>query len=80
VSWRIAREPGMADLQSATDTMQPIANYDGSDNDAERLASSLALLARKSPDLALIVERWDTLPEVLRAGILAMIRGCKPEA
>jgi hypothetical protein len=34
----------------------------------------LALLARKSPDLALVVERWAGLPEALRVGIVAMIR------
>jgi hypothetical protein len=26
------------------------------------------------PDLALIVERWDTLPAALRAGIIAMVQ------
>jgi hypothetical protein len=34
----------------------------------------LALLAGKSSDLALLVERWDTLPEVVRAGIVAMVK------
>ena len=43
-------------------------------NDAENSADYLALLERKSPDLALLVKRWDTLPEALRAGIMAMIR------
>jgi hypothetical protein len=37
------------------------------------LASCLALLTQKSPDLALVVQRWDSLPDALRAGILAMI-------
>jgi len=44
-----------------------------SDNDAGHLASCLALLHQKSPDLALLVERWDALPEALRAGIVAMV-------
>jgi len=26
------------------------------------------------PDLALVVERWDALPDVLRAGIVAMVK------
>ncbi len=43
-------------------------------NDAENSADYLALLERKSPDLALLVKRWDTLPEAMRAGIMAMIR------
>jgi hypothetical protein len=34
----------------------------------------LALLARKSPDLALVVERWEALPEAVRAGIVAMVK------
>jgi hypothetical protein len=33
----------------------------------------LALLARKSPDLALLVERWDRLPEPIRRAILALV-------
>ncbi|MCZ6654505.1 MAG: hypothetical protein O7D91_15935 [Planctomycetota bacterium] len=43
-------------------------------HDAENSADYLALLERKSPDLALLVKRWDTLPEAVRAGIMAMIR------
>jgi hypothetical protein len=61
-------------LQSATDMAQPQGNYSTSEADAERLASCLALLAKKSPDLALIAERWDGLPEAVRAGIVAMVK------
>jgi hypothetical protein len=42
------------------------------------LAFCLALLTRKSPDLALLVERWDALPEVVRAGIVAMVKVTEP--
>ncbi len=45
-----------------------------SENDAENSAFCLALLARKSADLALLVKRWDRLPEAIRAGILAMVK------
>ena len=45
-----------------------------SGNAEENLAFCLAFLAQKSPDLALIVERWDSLPEPVRAGIVAMIK------
>jgi hypothetical protein len=31
-------------------------------------------------DLALIVERWDALPEVVRAGIVAMVKAALPDA
>jgi hypothetical protein len=34
----------------------------------------LALLAQKSPDLALVAERWDALPDAVRAGIVAMVK------
>jgi hypothetical protein len=38
------------------------------------LAFCLALLARKSPNLVLLVERWDALPEAVQAGIVAIIK------
>jgi hypothetical protein len=38
------------------------------------LASCVALLARESPDLALVVERWSALPGAVRAGIVALAR------
>jgi hypothetical protein len=52
-----------------------------SDDLEKNLASCLALLARKSADLALLVERWDALPETVRAGIVAMVKatGCHSE-
>jgi hypothetical protein len=34
----------------------------------------LALFARKSPDLALIFENWESLPKAVQAGIVAMVR------
>lgn len=45
-----------------------------SGNDKENSADYLALLERESPDLALLVRRWDSLPEAVRAGIVAMVR------
>jgi len=39
----------------------------------------LSFLAQESPDLAVIVERWDRLPEAVRAGIVAMCRSAVPE-
>jgi hypothetical protein len=42
------------------------------------LASCLAFLNRKSPDLAMLVERWDALPEAVRAGIVAMVKAAQP--
>src|SRR5436309_2995337 len=43
------------------------------------LASCLALLAQKSTDLALVVERWDALPQAVRAGIVAMVKASTPK-
>jgi hypothetical protein len=37
------------------------------------LASCLALLAQKSPDLARVFDAWPTLPEPIRRAILALI-------
>ena len=55
---------------------ESVSNHDTktSNDDEKDLAFCLALLRRKSPDLALLAERWDALPEALRAGIMAMIR------
>jgi hypothetical protein len=55
----------------------PATTYDNNVTSAtehERLAFCLALLTQKSPDLALVVERWDTLPRAVRTGIMAMVR------
>jgi hypothetical protein len=49
-------------------------------SDENVLASCLALLARKSPDLALLVERWNDLPEAVRAGIAAMVKAADPQS
>ena len=42
------------------------------------LAFCLAFLSRKSTDLALLVERWDSLPDAVRAGIVAMVKAASP--
>jgi hypothetical protein len=38
------------------------------------LASCLALLAKKSSVLAILFERWDTMPEAIRVAIDAMVK------
>ena len=42
-------------------------------NGPESLAYSLAHDSQIDPDLARLIDAWPTLPEALRAGILAMI-------
>ncbi len=64
----------MADLQSAPALPQALDPSTTSANEKNVLASCLALLHQKSPDLALLVERWDALPDALRAGIVAMVK------
>jgi len=38
------------------------------------LAFCLALLAKKSGDLALVVDRWETLPTPIKAAVMALVR------
>jgi len=38
------------------------------------LASCLALLVEKDPDLALVLTAWPGLPDALKAGIVAMVK------
>ena len=67
-------------LQNRYETQAANDTTTTSGNDAENLADYLALLERKSPDLALLVKRWDTLPEPVRTGIMAMIRATEQTA
>jgi hypothetical protein len=66
-------EPKTYGLKVRSDDSPTIANestYDYSQND---LASCLALLAQTRPELAKVVEAWDTLPDAVRAGMIAMV-------
>ncbi len=54
------------------------AGEDAAELAQENLAFCLALLRRESPDLALLVERLDGLPGVVKAGITAMVTAAKP--
>ena len=49
-----------------------------SENPSVVLASCLAFLAEKVPDLASVVKAWPVLPEPVKAGILAMVRASYP--
>ncbi len=64
----------MTVLQTVSTSPQTRNPQDTCDDAENRLASCLAFLSAKSPDLALLVQRWDTLPDALRAGILAMVK------
>lgn len=62
----------------STETCNPLTDQDVTENTESVLASCLAFLRRESPDLAAIVEAWETLPPALKAGILAMVEASKP--
>jgi hypothetical protein len=38
----------------------------------------LGVFVRQSPELALFIERWEQLPEAVRAGIVAMVKAASP--
>jgi hypothetical protein len=71
-------EPGMDDLQSAVSNSQTTATQEVTETPPKTLAYSLACETQKSPkldpDLAALVGAWPTLPDAIRAGIMAMIR------
>ncbi len=63
-------EPAIADLQSAAGPL--------SDKDLRLvLASCLAFLTEKMPDLASVIDAWNDLPDAVKAGILAMVKAVK---
>jgi hypothetical protein len=50
------------------------SNSSTSGNSIKNLASCLAFLSQRSPELALLVQSWETLPDAVRAGIMAMVK------
>jgi hypothetical protein len=48
-------------------------NQSTCDFQQKNLASCLALLAEKYPDLALVVEHWPNLPEHIKAAVKALV-------
>src|SRR5207302_4392314 len=61
-------------FKTGADSPQGCAQQvDPSDADSV-FASCLALLRPVFPELALVAEAWPTLPEAVRAGIVAMMR------
>ena len=74
------------DLKSPEQFTEPATSERTCDNSPSLLAQPLAQESQKQAisnraeskplgaDLALIVERWDALPEAVRAGIVAMVK------
>jgi integrase len=66
---------GLGNREHAPRTPDSITTCDDSKN---VLAFCLALFDRESPELAAVVRSWSTLPEAVRAGIVAMVRASGP--
>jgi hypothetical protein len=77
-SGSVCTSGGGPGLQNQLSKSTNLLSSTTSENDAENLAFYLALLAKKSPDLALVVKQWGNLPEAVRAGIIAMVRSVTP--
>ncbi|MCA9251797.1 MAG: hypothetical protein KDA54_11745, partial [Phycisphaerales bacterium] len=64
-------------LQNRRSDSQPIVNTDSYDNQADTVASNPDTSGEKPAipaDLQSIIEAWPTLPEPLRAAVLAIVR------
>ena len=73
------RLPAQRFSRPPPDFITPLA-VETNDRDAESLVSCLVFLAQIDIDLAVIVEAWPTLPEPIRAGIVAMVRASNSES
>ena len=62
------------DLGTGAQSTNGAVNKGDSANSETVLASCLAFLVEKSPDLADVLTAWPKLPEALKAGILAMVK------
>jgi hypothetical protein len=71
---RVAEGTGLLNRRTGNVSVNSDTAYE---NTTKNLADYLALLREKSPDLALLVERWDELPEPVRVGIVAMLEAVK---
>src|SRR5215831_8746884 len=64
----------VAGFQDRTTTPIKHTGPSTSEDTENVLAHCLALLTPKYSDLALLVKRWHALPQMVRAGIVAMVR------
>src|SRR5262249_51641636 len=70
----------VAGFQDRTTTPVKHAGPSTSEDTENVLAHCLALLTPKYSDLALLVKRWHALPQMVRAGIVAMVRAVQLES
>jgi hypothetical protein len=64
----------MRGIEPHTTKTQGISQHALTQNQSSVLPSSLAFLLQKYPDLAAIVEAWPTLPEHIKAAVMALIK------
>ncbi len=62
---------------SSNVTAESRSIYEATDG---RLVDNLADSVQNNPDLVLVVEAWDTLPEHVRAGVVAMVNAAADSA
>ena len=65
------------DLGTGAQAANGAVNKGVSPNSETVLASCLAFLVEKMPDLARVVKAWPELPEAIKAGILAMVKATR---
>ena len=53
---------------------------DGGNDRLSVMAHRLAFLVQESPDVALVIDAWPTLPEAVKAGVIAMVEAAGNEA
>jgi hypothetical protein len=64
-------------MRSRPETTLLSSRTETNENDAERPPVTAQITTRKlpdDPDLAILIEAWDRLPEAFRAGIVAMVK------
>lgn len=71
-------EPGMADLQSAAETGATLLPFNALRQDADTRLGRASTIS--DPNLAQLCEAWHSLPEAIRAGILAMVKVAGPSS
>ena len=73
--WGLVGNPGVdaADLQSAPQDAQVASAAGLTESCPGDWASGWASILQSNPELAALVEAWPSLPEPVRAGIVAMI-------
>ena len=81
--WGGIRTPGgvapTAVFKTAAESPKGMSTQGDAQSKVNDLADCLALLRRESPELAVVVATWSTLPKAVQAGILAMIEASAGE-